>query len=110
MKTQSNTPEGFEAFPAKIKLAIFAFIIAKLSGIASMMSLFAGLRFISKVFLITAFVSLALSILISLLKSNDDVEYDKQQKEIDAVRSLIKSGKLDSLIKEMQNDKAIRNL
>lgn len=104
MTLKTSSPEGFEAFPFKIKLAIFAFIVAKLSGIASMMSLFAGLRFASKVFLITAFVSLALSIIISLVKTNDDIEYNEQQKEIDAVRNLIKSGKLESLIKEIKNE------
>jgi hypothetical protein len=104
MKTQTNTPEGFEAFPAKIKLAIFAFIIAKLSGIASMMSLFAGLRFPSKVFLFTAFISLLFSVLIAMIKSSDDAEEQAQQKEIEIVKNLIKSGKLDSLIKEIKNE------
>lgn len=98
MKQQETLPT--EVVPTNIKLALLAFIIAKLSGIASMISLFAGFRDIAKTFLITAGVGLVVSVIISVIKPKQS---EFSQLEIDAVKNLIKNGKLESLIKEVQN-------
>ena len=92
-------PNPIEPFAGHIKLALFAFVVAKLSGIAAMMSMYAGLRPIAKTFLITAGVSLGLSIIISLWKPKED---KATELEIQVVRNLIKSGKLDYIIKEIK--------
>lgn len=92
-------PNPIEPFPGHIKLALFAFVVAKLSGIAAMMSMFAGLRPIAKTFLIWAGISLGLSVVFAIWKPKED---KTTELELQAVRNLIKSGKLDQIIKEIK--------
>ena len=102
--TETKEPPFLEAFPLKIKVAIATFVIAKVSGIASMMSLFAGLRQVSLIFLVAAGISLALTICFALLRLEPKEMEELSVAEIEAVKSLIKSGKLDTLIKEVRNE------
>lgn len=98
MKQQETLPT--DVIPINIKLALLAFIVAKLSGIAGIISSFAGLRDIAKIFFIIDGISLLLSMIISTIEPKQS---EFSQLEIDAVKNLIKNGKLESLIKEVQN-------
>ena len=98
MKQQETLPT--DVIPINIKLALLAFIVAKLSGIAGIISSFAGFRDIAKIFFIIDGINLLLSMIISTIEPKQS---EFSQLEIDAVKNLIKNGKLESLIKEVQN-------